>query len=176
MEETISTTVCNIIDPLPSLKPQSSVHSNHVPWAIIAASIGACALLILILRYMLHSENKRRDGEQRDETYDNVYLMQEADDGIQSEKRIDKVWITVIIPYLKILVIVTNYAIKTRLSSTSRIFRTVISATRCKLIYDLFKLGPGRTAFHVEDIQAICYFLSYLLVFCSVLFLVFLPS
>ena len=91
----------------------SSVHSNHVPWAIIAASIVACAILALGLRYMLHSENKRRDGEQRDETYDDVYLIQELEDGIQSEIRIDKVCTV-----LKILVIATNYAIKTRLSST----------------------------------------------------------
>lgn len=44
---------------------------------------------------MLHSENKRREGEQRDETYDEVYLTQETKDGVQSEKRIDKVRITV---------------------------------------------------------------------------------
>ena len=95
MEGTISTTVCNIID-LSSLKKTSIIHhSNHVPWAIIAAAIGACAILILGLRYMLHSENKRRDGEQRDETYDDVYITQETEDGIQSEKRIDKVRITV---------------------------------------------------------------------------------
>jgi hypothetical protein len=83
---------------------------------------------------MLHSENKRRDGEQRDETYDDVYLTQKTEDGIQSEKRIDKVQIPVI-TVLKTLVIATNYAIKTRLSSTSRIFRTVISATCYKLIW-----------------------------------------
>ena len=45
---------------------------------------------------MLHFENKRRDGEQRDETYDDVYLTQETEDGVQSEKHIDKVRITVI--------------------------------------------------------------------------------
>ena len=87
---------------------------------------------------MLHSENKRRDGEQRDETYDDVYLMQETEDGIQSKIRIDKVCTV-----LQILVIATNYAIKTRLSSTSRIFRTVISATH----YDLFEARPGRNVF-----------------------------
>ena len=83
--------------PRPLRQTQSFVHSNHVPWAIIAAAIGACAILILGLRYMLHSENKRRDGEQRDETYDDVYLTQETKDGIQFEKRIDKVRITIIL-------------------------------------------------------------------------------
>ena len=122
-----------IID-LSFLTPWSSVHSNHVPWAIIAATIVPCAILTLGLRYMLHSENKRRDGEQRDETYDNVYL-QETEDGIRSKIRIDKACAV-----LKILVIATNnYAIKNRLSSTSRIFRTVIFATR----YDLFEARSG---------------------------------
>ena len=41
---------------------------------------------------MLSSENKRRDGEQRDETYDDVYFTQESEDGIKSEKHVDKVW------------------------------------------------------------------------------------
>lgn len=75
----------------PLRQPRLFIHSNHVPWAIIAASIGACSILILCLRYMLHSENKRRDGEQRDETYDDVYLKQETKEGILSEKHIDKV-------------------------------------------------------------------------------------
>ena len=76
---------------------------------------------------MLYFENKRRDGEQRDETYDDVYLTQETKDGIQFDKRIDKVRITV--HFLKNLVIATNHTIKTRLSLTSLIFRTVISVT-----------------------------------------------
>ena len=58
---------------------------------------------------MLNFENKRRDDEQRDETYDHVYLTQETKDGIQFDKHIDKVRITVII--LKNLVIATNHTI-----------------------------------------------------------------
>ena len=111
------------------LQLRSFVYSNYVPWAIIAAAIGACAILILGLRYMLYFENKRRDGEQRDETYDDVYLTQETKDGIQFDKRIDKVGITVITVLFKRNL--TNYTI-TRLSSTSPIFRTVISVTRYK--------------------------------------------
>ena len=80
----------NVIEPS-FMKPQLLVPSNHVPWAIIAACIGTCAILILTLRYVLYFENKRRDGEQRDETYDDVYLTQETEDGIKAEKRVDKV-------------------------------------------------------------------------------------
>jgi hypothetical protein len=74
-----------------TLISNKSLHSNHIPRAIIAACIGACTILILSLRYMLYSENKRRDGEQRDETYDDVYFTQESEDGIKSEKHVDKV-------------------------------------------------------------------------------------
>ena len=91
MEETISTTVCNIIDPLIIQVSTILFPSNHIPWAIIAVCIGSCALMILGLRYLLQSENSRRDGEKRDETYDDVYITQETEDGIKSEKRVDKV-------------------------------------------------------------------------------------
>jgi len=66
---------------------------NHIPWAIIAACIGSCALIILGLRYLLQSENSRRNGEKRDETYDDVYITQETEDGIKSEKRVDKTFL-----------------------------------------------------------------------------------
>jgi len=66
--------------------------------------------LILSLRYLLQSENKRRDGEQRDETYDDVYVTQGTEDGIKSEKRVDKVLITIASKKKKISVI-ADYAI-----------------------------------------------------------------
>ena len=40
---------------------------------------------------MLQSENKRRDAEKRDDSYDDVYLTQELADGTKTEKRVDKV-------------------------------------------------------------------------------------
>ena len=102
--------------------------SNHVPWAIIAAAIGSCAILILILRFMLYSENKRRDGEQRDETYDDVYITQEKEDGTKSVIRVDKVWINYSNSKISVIAKLCNK--NPRLSSTLRTFRTVISATR----------------------------------------------
>lgn len=39
---------------------------------------------------MLASENKRRDAEQRDEKYDEVYVTQ-VRDGITVEKKVDRV-------------------------------------------------------------------------------------
>ncbi|KAH9483910.1 putative transporter PB10D8.01 [Psilocybe cubensis] len=66
---------------------------NHVPWSIISACIGVSFVLILTLRFMLYSENKRRDAEKRDESYDNIYLTQELADGTQTEKRVDRAFL-----------------------------------------------------------------------------------
>lgn len=46
---------------------------------------------MLVLRTMLALENKRRDAEQRDETYDDVYIKTKLDDGTMVEKHVDRV-------------------------------------------------------------------------------------
>ncbi|KAL0574692.1 hypothetical protein V5O48_007277 [Marasmius crinis-equi] len=66
---------------------------NHVPWDLLSASIGASAVLLFILRYMLDRENKKRDTETRDETYDNVYITHVGPDGITEQKRVDKAFL-----------------------------------------------------------------------------------
>jgi hypothetical protein len=64
--------------------------SNHVPWAIITACFVVSAALLLVLRFILTSENKRRDVEKRDEKYDEVYVTHIAD-GMTVEKKVDRV-------------------------------------------------------------------------------------
>ncbi|KAF8891290.1 major facilitator superfamily domain-containing protein [Infundibulicybe gibba] len=63
---------------------------NHVPWAILAACAFASGVIILILRALYARENKKRDAEQRDDTYDNVYLTHVELDGTTVEKRVDR--------------------------------------------------------------------------------------
>jgi hypothetical protein len=58
---------------------------------VISACIAAGAFLILVLRTMLARENARREKEERDETYDDVYIQREKDDGTKVEQRVDKV-------------------------------------------------------------------------------------
>lgn len=48
-------------------------------------------ILILVLRFMLAAENKRRNAEPLDVKYDNVYITLKNLDGSNSEKRVDKV-------------------------------------------------------------------------------------
>lgn len=62
--------------------------SNRVPWAIITACFVVSAALLLVLRFMLASENRRRDTEQRDGQYDDVYVKQ----GSNVETKVDKVY------------------------------------------------------------------------------------
>jgi ACS family allantoate permease-like MFS transporter len=66
---------------------------NHVPWAVISACIMTCFFLILLLRFMLAAENKRRDAEKRDDTYDDVYVSQELANGTKEEKRVDRAFL-----------------------------------------------------------------------------------
>jgi hypothetical protein len=89
VEKAISATVRATI-------PVAAVHiltvcRNHVPWAIIAACSFVSGLTLLVLRYRLAAENKRRDAEKRDDTYDDIYLTQVQPDGTSIEKKVDRV-------------------------------------------------------------------------------------
>jgi ACS family allantoate permease-like MFS transporter len=67
------------------------VYSYRVPWTVIAACNFAAAVTLLVLRVALARENKRRDGEQRDETYDDAYIKKESPEGTTIELKVDKV-------------------------------------------------------------------------------------
>ncbi|RXW18733.1 hypothetical protein EST38_g7118, partial [Candolleomyces aberdarensis] len=66
---------------------------NHVPWIVISCCIFAGAVLIFILRTMLARENEKRNKETRDETYDDVYIQKEKEDGTKVEQRVDKAFL-----------------------------------------------------------------------------------
>jgi len=54
---------------------------NTVPWVINGICFLCCIVILLTIRFVLSRENKRRDSEPRDETYDNVYVTRETADG-----------------------------------------------------------------------------------------------
>jgi ACS family allantoate permease-like MFS transporter len=60
---------------------------------------------MLFLRWMMNRENKRRDSEPRNTTYDEVYVERENDDGTTEKIRVDKVGITMILDRLVWLLI-----------------------------------------------------------------------
>ncbi|KAF8136478.1 major facilitator superfamily domain-containing protein, partial [Boletus edulis] len=51
---------------------------NHIPWAVITVTNFSSAVALLALRYLYQRENKRRDIETRDDTYDAVYIKTES--------------------------------------------------------------------------------------------------
>jgi MFS family permease len=63
---------------------------NHIPWAILTTCTFVSGILILVLRFMLAAENKRRDAEPYDDTYDDVYIVTVDADGKSTEKKVDK--------------------------------------------------------------------------------------
>ena len=65
--------------------------SNHVPWIAIGVCYTLCAALLLVIRSMLAVENKRRDMEPLDHTYDNVYVEHLNEEGENVNTKVPKV-------------------------------------------------------------------------------------
>ncbi|KAL5525305.1 hypothetical protein ACEPAF_9175 [Sanghuangporus sanghuang] len=65
----------------------------HVPWAIIAICYSSAAVLLLIQRYVLNRENKKRDTETPDRIYDDVWIKVTDENGDITEKRVDKAFL-----------------------------------------------------------------------------------
>ncbi|KAI0341163.1 MFS general substrate transporter [Trametopsis cervina] len=63
---------------------------NHVPWIVIGVCYVACITLMLTIRAFLARENRRRDAEPVDETYDDVYIEIITPDGKRVERRVSK--------------------------------------------------------------------------------------
>lgn len=64
---------------------------NHVPWIVIGICYVICPAILYVIRVMLARENKLRDSEPLDDTYDNVFIQHIDEDGSIVEKRVDKV-------------------------------------------------------------------------------------
>ncbi|KAJ7305628.1 MFS general substrate transporter [Mycena albidolilacea] len=63
---------------------------NHVPWIVIACCYAGMFAMLLALRYYLAAENRRRDAEAVDETYDHVYIQRTTADGATEKVKVDK--------------------------------------------------------------------------------------
>ena len=73
------------------LSPDLFGSRNHVPWIIIGICYVACLVFLLIIRWYLARENKRRDDEPiTDDLYDNVYVERTVD-GVVERIKIAKV-------------------------------------------------------------------------------------
>ncbi|KAI0791142.1 MFS general substrate transporter [Abortiporus biennis] len=63
---------------------------NHIPWIVIGVCYVVCPLTLLVIRFILRAENRKRDAEPVDDTYDNVYIEVVNADGKKIQKKVDK--------------------------------------------------------------------------------------
>ncbi|KAH9974774.1 major facilitator superfamily domain-containing protein [Lactifluus volemus] len=66
---------------------------NRIPWIIIAICNVLCMVLLFAIRVLLAFENKRRDAEPPDSTYEEVYVVRINDDGTREEVKVSKVFV-----------------------------------------------------------------------------------
>jgi len=66
---------------------------NHIPFTVITACSAASAVTLLVTRWYLATQNKKRDHEQPDNTYDDIYIPVTGEDGNQVEKKVDKAFL-----------------------------------------------------------------------------------
>ncbi|KAL1746307.1 major facilitator superfamily domain-containing protein [Schizophyllum fasciatum] len=59
---------------------------NHIPWIIIGICYACCIGLMLSVRVLLSRENKRRDQEPLDTTYDDIYIERVVDGQVMQVK------------------------------------------------------------------------------------------
>ncbi|KAI0000635.1 MFS general substrate transporter [Russula compacta] len=63
---------------------------NHVPWIITGICYASCIALLFSIRVLLARENKRRDAEPPDDTYDDIHVVKVDEDGIRTEVEVSK--------------------------------------------------------------------------------------
>ncbi|CAA7262330.1 unnamed protein product [Cyclocybe aegerita] len=63
---------------------------DHVPWIVIRICNTSCMALLLMVRFLLSTENGRRDREPPDETYENIYIERVGKSGVTELVKVDK--------------------------------------------------------------------------------------
>ncbi|KAJ7027370.1 major facilitator superfamily domain-containing protein [Mycena alexandri] len=64
---------------------------NRIPWIIIGVCYITCMAILLLIRYILAAENKRRDAEPKmDDAYDNVYVERLSSEGVMEKVKVDR--------------------------------------------------------------------------------------
>jgi MFS family permease len=63
---------------------------NHVPWIVAGVCYLTCVVLLFSIRGLLARENKRRDAEPRDDSFDDVHMVRINEDGKRTEVKVSK--------------------------------------------------------------------------------------
>lgn len=71
--------------------PTHKVCSNHIPWIIIGICYVCCMTLLLTVRWLLARENRIRDNETPEESFEDVYIDVVNEDGTHEKVKVAKV-------------------------------------------------------------------------------------
>ncbi|KAF9239499.1 MFS general substrate transporter [Melanogaster broomeanus] len=63
---------------------------NRIPWIVIGICYLLCAILLLVIRFMLARENARRDADPAVEEYEEFFIEKVSDDGKRVQVKVDK--------------------------------------------------------------------------------------
>ncbi|KAF8480338.1 MFS general substrate transporter [Russula ochroleuca] len=63
---------------------------NHVPWIIIGVCYLSCIVLLFSIRVLLARENRLRDAEPPDDSFNDVYVVRIDEDGSRNEVKVSK--------------------------------------------------------------------------------------
>jgi len=75
------------------VESNASLIRNHIPWIVSGVCYVVCIITLLVIRWYLAGENRRRDLEPRDHTYDENWVEVVRDDGTVEKVKIPKVFI-----------------------------------------------------------------------------------
>ena len=75
------------------VEPNTFLVRNHIPWIISGVCYVVCIITLLVIRWHLARENRRRDLEPRDHTYDDTWVEMVRDDGTVEKIKVPKVFI-----------------------------------------------------------------------------------
>jgi len=106
------------------VESDTSLARNHVPWTIIGVCHVVCIVTLLAIRWHLARENRRRDLEPRDRTYDDNWVEMVRDDGTVDKVKVPKVFTFGLCSIVCLM-------LRCRSTWISRIFKTVIFAMFC---------------------------------------------
>ena len=106
------------------LEPNASLVRNHVPWTVIGVCHVACIITLLVIRWHLARENRRRDLEPRDHTYDDNWVEMIRDDGTVEKIQVPKV-------FTPDSCLIVCLMFRCRSTWTSRTFKIAIFAMSC---------------------------------------------
>ncbi|KAG8783282.1 hypothetical protein FRC12_019886 [Ceratobasidium sp. 428] len=66
---------------------------NRVPWIVITICYLVCPMIMLLIRFRLSRENKKRDMEPKSEEREEVYVDEVLDDGTKVSRKVDKAFL-----------------------------------------------------------------------------------